>query len=165
MLGRLSEAVARGATSVRGTTSARGARYGIADRAASLRDVPALGIDAAARARRAITWQRLAGVAALALAFAVPFAGRSSGGESVPAAAVTEPPARVAAPLLPRLSAVAALPEPPRVVRRTPPAPVSAPTPVATPEPVPTPVAAAPAPAPAPVPTPAPERKTVDLEG
>ena len=140
--------------------------HSVADRTASLRDVPAtaaaLGADAADSVRRAITRRRLAWGAALVLAFAVPFAVQSLGGESPPAAAkVGEPPPAAAAPVLERLSAVATLPEPPRVVRRSRPTPVSAPPPVATPAPAPTPAAAAPAPAPAP----APERETFDLEG
>ena len=59
--------------------------HSVADRTASLRDVPAtaaaLGADAADSVRRAITSRRLAWVAALVLAFAVPFAVQSLGGE------------------------------------------------------------------------------------
>ena len=71
--------------------------HSVADRTASLRDVPAtaaaLGADAADSVRRAITWRRLAWVAALVLAFAVPFAVQSLGGESPPAAAEVSEPA------------------------------------------------------------------------
>ena len=129
-----------------------------------VRDIPDVALDAAGAARRALTVRRVAWTAGILLAFAVPFAAASSRDEApVAGTSVLEPPARAEAPAAPQLSDVAPLPEPPRIVRRRPPA--VAPEPVATPVPVPTPEAAAPAPVPAPVPAPAPERETFDLEG
>jgi hypothetical protein len=189
VLGRLSEtareAVARGATSVRRapvsvavrrTASARGARETLRDIGRSFGLRRLAWTAAIEEARRALTLRPLAWSTAFVLAFALPFAAGATRSSPTPARPlVIEPPARAAAPTAPQLSRVAALPQPPRVVRRRrPPTPVvTAPAPVATPAPVETPAAVAPTPAPtpAPAPVPAPEpepepkRETFDLEG
>jgi hypothetical protein len=149
MLDRLSDTLTRGAPSTRGVRDA-------------VRDIPVVVLDAAASARRALTVRRVAWTAGVVLAFAVPFAA-ARGDSTVAGTSAIEPPAPAGALAPPRLSAVAPLPEPPRIVRRRPPAVAPAPVAVATPVPVPTPEAAVPAPAPAPAP--APERETFDLEG
>ena len=130
---------------------------------ASARRVPG---NVAFSAREMFTPHRILWAAAILLAFALPFVANAARGETAPApASALEPPARAAAPAPPRLQAVVALPQPPRVEprRRPEPAAVAAPTPSSTPAPVETPAAVAPTPAPAPAAPP--PRETFDLEG
>ena len=107
--------------------------------------------------------RHLAWVAAVALAFAVPFGMSAVRGDDIApaAAAVAEPPAVADAPAVPALHRVKPLPAPPRVARRSSPPRVTAPPqPAAT---TPAPVApVAPAPAPA---APAPPPQSFDLTG
>lgn len=145
--------------------------YAAREAAASVRRVPGA---VAFSAREMFTPRRLLWTAAILLAFGLPFIVNAARGETAPPPArALEPPARAAAPAPPRLRAVVALPQPPRVKPRPRPKPAAAPAPVrsSAPAPVPTPAAAVPvpapasAPAPAPAPAPEPPRQVFDLEG